>query len=387
MRTDNLDYELPQELIAQTPNEPRDSARLLIDLGPGDEPADAVVRDLASHLKAGDLLVVNETRVLPARVPITREGGGAGEVLLLEPLDDGSDSWQALCRPSRKLKPGEIVTSQRGGLDFKMGGSLDGGLRVVTPLPEGDLLAALDEAGVAPLPPYITTRLEDEERYQTVFSRRPASAAAPTAGLHLSPAVFDDLAKAGVEVARLELVVGIDTFRPITTDLVEEHEIHSEFYRVPAETWEMVQRTRSAGGRVVAVGTTSVRALESAAAFGELDGRTRLFITPGFEFQVVDVLMTNFHLPRSSLLAMIEGFIGPRWRALYATALERRYRFLSFGDAMLLSRSSLAPDVQQGDFYLSESRPSESQPDESQPDESRPSESQPDESSIEGVGK
>ncbi|MGB6059530.1 MAG: tRNA preQ1(34) S-adenosylmethionine ribosyltransferase-isomerase QueA [Microthrixaceae bacterium] len=340
MRTDDLDYDLPPELIAQTPNEPRDSARLLVDRGEDAPPVDAVVRDLAGFLRPGDLLVVNETRVLPARVLISRKGGGSGEILLLEPLDDDSKSWQALCRPSRKLKPGDMVNSQRGDLEFEMGGDLEGGLRIVTPHPKGDLLEALDEAGVAPLPPYITTRLEDEERYQTVFAQRPASAAAPTAGLHLSEAVFEDLGMIGVDIARLELVVGIDTFRPITTELVEEHEIHSEWYRVPTETWERVQQTRASGGRIVAVGTTSVRALESAAASGELQGRTRLFITPGFEFRVVDLLMTNFHLPRSSLLAMIEGFVGPRWRQLYSTAVERRYRFLSFGDAMLLSHTS-----------------------------------------------
>ncbi|MGB3412932.1 MAG: tRNA preQ1(34) S-adenosylmethionine ribosyltransferase-isomerase QueA [Microthrixaceae bacterium] len=341
MRTEDLDYDLPPELIAQTPNEPRDSARLLIDRGADAPPDDAVVRDLAEFLRPGDLLVVNETRVLPARVLINRRGGGGGEILLLEPLDDDSNDWQALCRPSRKLKPGEIVTSKRGDLELEMGGNLEGGLRIVTPRPKGDLLEALDEAGVAPLPPYITTRLEDEERYQTVFAKRPASAAAPTAGLHLSAAVFDELGRLGVEVARLELVVGIDTFRPITTDLVEDHEIHSEWYRVPPETWDLVQETRARGGRIVAVGTTSVRALESAAKSGELQGRTRLFITPGFEFRVVDLLMTNFHLPKSSLLAMIEGFVGPRWRQLYSIAVERRYRFLSFGDAMLLNRTSV----------------------------------------------
>lgn len=344
MRTDDLDYPLPQELIAQTPNEPRDAARLLIDRGPAVDPSDSVVRNLASYLRSGDLLVVNETRVLPARVLINRAGGGVGEILLLEPLDDGSGSWQALCRPSRKLKDGEVVRSQSGDLSFRMGGSLDGGLRVVTPLPDGDLLVALDRAGVAPLPPYITSRLDDQERYQTVFANRPASAAAPTAGLHLSAAVFADLERTGIGVARLELVVGIDTFRPITTELVEEHEIHSEWYSISEETWDAVNATRGAGGRVVAVGTTSTRALESAGAYGQLSGRTRLFVTPGFEFKVVDLLMTNFHLPRSSLLAMIEAFVGPRWRDLYASAVERRYRFLSFGDAMLLDRSQFGAE-------------------------------------------
>lgn len=357
MRTDDLDYDLPPEAIAQTPVEPRDRARLLVDTGAGTEPVDHCVSDLASLLRTGDLLVVNDTRVLPARVAVRRSTGGGGEVLLLEEAEQSEPSelpgrssssgwWQALCRPSRKLAVGDVVTAEHGGLSFQIGEALADGRRLVRPLLDGEaagagLLAALAESGVAPLPPYITETLDDAERYQTVFAQRPASAAAPTAGLHLSPEVLGEIAAKGIEFARVELVVGLDTFRPITSDTVEAHEIHSEWYSVPESTWSAVQRTRSAGGRVVAVGTTSVRALESVAASGRLVGRTRLFITPGFRFQVVDVLMTNFHLPRSSLLAMIEAFIGGRWRDMYRTALGRGYRFLSFGDAMLLERTEL----------------------------------------------
>jgi S-adenosylmethionine:tRNA ribosyltransferase-isomerase len=205
------------------------------------------------------------------------------------------------------------------------------------------LLQALELSGEAPLPPYIHERLSDQERYQTVFSQRAASAAAPTAGLHITSGLLDRIVGSGVEVKTVELVVGLDTFRPLTTELLEEHQIHSEWYRVPEQTWRQVQLAKAQGRRVVAVGTTTVRALESAAIGGQLQGRTRLFITPGFEFAVVDLMMTNFHLPRSSLLAMIQAFIGPRWRSLYSTALDRDYRFLSFGDAMLLQRAHDLP--------------------------------------------
>lgn len=343
MRTDELDYPLPDERIAQVPVEPRDSARLLVDLGPGADPADRIVRDLPGLVGPGDLLILNDTRVLPARVLVQRPGGATGEVLLLEEAGDGW--WQALCRPSRKLRDGSTFAAVRGELRVEMGGELDGGRRLVRPLHDGDLVAALDASGTAPLPPYISTTLEDQERYQTVFADRPASAAAPTAGLHMTPELLEGVRASGASIAHVELVVGLDTFRPINTDVVEDHEIHSEHYAVPAATWAEVERTRAAGGRVIAVGTTSVRALESAAASGELTGRTRLFITPGYEFAVVDVMLTNFHLPRSSLLAMIEAFVGPRWRDLYATAVQRGYRFLSFGDAMLLdpTRSDPAP--------------------------------------------
>ncbi len=334
MRTDDLDYELPERAVAQTPATPRDSARLLVDRGPGHEPADATVYQLHQILVPGDLLVLNETRVLPARVAVRRDSGGEGEVLLLEPTEDGW--WEALCRPSRKLRVGEVVDAAAGGLAFEVGEVLGDGRRSVRPLHDGELLDALDASGEAPLPPYIHQRLDDAERYQTVYSRRSASAAAPTAGLHLTPELLDRLAARGVEFAAVELVVGLDTFRPITSDRVEDHVIHSEQYRVPEDTWGRVAAARSEGRRVVAIGTTSVRALESAATSSDLVGRTSLYITPGYEFAAVDVLLTNFHLPRSSLLAMIEAFVGPRWRSLYATALDRGYRFLSFGDAMLL---------------------------------------------------
>lgn len=349
MRTDDLDYELPEAAIAQVPADPRDAARLLVDRGPGHEPDDAVVADLADVLRPGDLVVVNETRVLPARVAVTRSGGGAAEVLLLEPSEGRTGWWEALCRPSRRLAVGEVVRSAKGDLSIEVGEVLDDGRRLVRPLVDGDLLVALDAAGTAPLPPYIHRTLEDPERYQTVYARRPASAAAPTAGLHLTDGVLDRLRVSGIDVVPVELVVGLDTFRPVTTEAVEDHAIHTESYEVPAATWEAVRSARREGRRVVAVGTTSVRALESVAATGRLAGRTDLFILPGHRFEVVDVLMTNFHLPRSSLLALVQAFVGGRWRDLYAAALDRGYRFLSFGDAMVLDRHAPASTAVDGD--------------------------------------
>lgn len=348
MRTEELHYELPPRLIAQSPLRRRDEARLLVCGGP-DAPLHRRVEDLPSVLDPGDLLVVNTTKVLPARVPIRRPGGGSGEVLLLE--DRSSGWWEALCRPSRKLPPGTTVESTGGSLRFELGEDLGEGRRLVRPVPvsgsamghdEKELLAALATDGEMPLPPYIGEPLGEPERYQTTYAERPGSAAAPTAGLHLTRALIGELRSRGVGVATVELVVGLDTFRPVTTEHIEQHPIHTEHYNVPEQTWHEVGTTRMQGGRVVAVGTTTTRALESVTHTGDLTGRTDLFITPGFEFRVVDRLMTNFHLPRSSLLAMVEAFTGPHWRDLYQLAVSEEYRFLSFGDAMLLDRRVVA---------------------------------------------
>ena len=286
--------------------------------------------ELSQLLRPDDLVVLNETRVLPARVAIRRDTGGAGEVLLLEPIDAavleaaGADDedpewWEALCRPSRKLAVGQIVRAEVGELEFEIGEELGDGRRLVRPIHDGELLAALDDAGVAPLPPYIHERLGDQERYQTVFSRRPASAAAPTAGLHLTAAVLDGLRgrrRPGRDggAGRRARHLPADQRRPRRGP---RHPLASST-RCRSTTWDAVEPAISDGRRVVAVGTTTVRALESAATLGRLGGRTRLFITPGYRFKVVDVMMTNFHLPRSSLLAMVEAFVGPRWRELYA---------------------------------------------------------------------
>lgn len=334
MRLDDYDYDLPHERIAQTPASPRDAARLLVDQGSA-RPRHLHVHDLPGILRPGDLLVVNETKVIPARLDLRRTSGGRAEVLMLEPLDGERRVWEALVRPARKLRPGERLLAPDGTPVVEIGGRTEAGdTFTVTLLGPTATLELLDAHGEMPLPPYITERLADPDRYQTVYAREPGSAAAPTAGLHFTPELLDRLVAAGVGLAKVELVVGLDTFRPVTEDDPLDHRMHTERYRVPADT---MQRCRDAL-RVVAVGTTTVRALESAAATGEREGRTDIFIHAGFDWQVVDVLMTNFHLPRTTLLMMIEAFVGPRWRTLYAEALAGDYRFLSFGDAMLLDR-------------------------------------------------
>jgi S-adenosylmethionine:tRNA ribosyltransferase-isomerase len=334
MRLEDFDYELPPERIAQTPIEPRDSARLLVDRG-SYEPLHLHVSDLADLLEPDDLLVVNDSKVIPARLRLHRASGGAAEVLLLEPLGGNWRQWDALARPARKLKPGEVLATSDGREVVRVHGRTEAGDTVrVEILGDDEPLVTLARIGEMPLPPYITAPLADPDRYQTVYAVEPGSAAAPTAGLHLTPAAFDRLSARGIATARVELVVGLDTFQPVSVPDPRQHRIHSERYRVPAETLDACRRAR----HVVAVGTTSVRALESAATTGALEGRTRLFIHEGYEWQLVDRLLTNFHLPRTTLLMMIDAFVGPRWRHLYDVALAEGYRFLSFGDAMLLDR-------------------------------------------------
>ena len=336
MRLDDFDYELPDERIAQTPVEPRDAARLLVDRGDA-APEHRHVRDLPDELREGDLLVVNDSKVIPARLRLQRASGGAAEVLLLEPLDDDRRTWEAMVSPARKLRLGEPLYTADGIARVEVGGrTAAGDTSVVTLLGEGDPLDVLVAIGEMPLPPYITTPLarDDQGRYQTVYAAEPASSAAPTAGLHFTPELLARIEAMGIPTARVELVVGLDTFKPVSEADPRHHRIHSERYRVAPD---VLERCRAAQ-RVVAVGTTSVRALESAAAFGTGAGRTELFIHRPYDWQVVDVLMTNFHLPRTTLLMMIDAFIGPRWRGLYETALAEGYRFLSFGDAMLLDR-------------------------------------------------
>ncbi len=326
---DDIGYELPAASIAQTPLARRDEARLLVDRST--EILHRRVHELPELLAEGDLVVVNNTRVLQARIPLRRSSGGAVEVLLLEQLDDRR--WEALVRPSRRLEAGSVVAN--GAMSVVIGEDLGEGRRIVTPvLGDRRLLDVLDEVGLPPLPPYIEQQIADPERYQTVYSERPVSAAAPTAGLHLTESVLFGLRAKGVEVATVELAVGLDTFRPITVDRLDDHLMHSERYSIPARTQRLV---RSAD-RVVAVGTTVVRALETWGRGGPPEGRSSLFIRRPFEWSVVDMLMTNFHLPASTLLCMIDAFVGPRWRGLYAEALAQDYRFLSFGDAMLCER-------------------------------------------------
>jgi S-adenosylmethionine:tRNA ribosyltransferase-isomerase len=308
MKTSELDYELPPELIAQRPLGRRDESRLLVfDRASGD------VRhrrfgELVAELR-DELVVVNDTRVVPARIPIERP---KGEVLLLERLEDGL--WEGLARPTRRLRAGGRY----------------GPVELLEHLGEGRWRLRLDgePAGEVPLPPYIGVPLDDPERYQTVYARDPGSAAAPTAGLHFTPELL-----AVLDVERVTLHVGLDTFRPVSVDTLEAHELHGERYDVRPEAWERIR----AADRVLAVGTTSVRVLETLARGGPLSGRTSLFVTPGFDFRRVDALLTNFHLPRSTLLALVMAFAGvEQTRGLYRLAVEERYRFYSFGDAMLI---------------------------------------------------
>jgi S-adenosylmethionine:tRNA ribosyltransferase-isomerase len=363
------DYDLPEEMIAQAPAEPRDAARLLDALG--DEPMHRTVADLPALVGPGDVVVVNDSRVIPARLRLQKPTGGRAEILLLEPApgagrgermyagggapaptgaeagtapgteagtppgtDVAADSvWVALVRPGRRLPPGTRLIPP-GGCDalVEVGDRLaDGRRRVHFLAPPGEVMARY---GSLALPPYIRAPLVEPERYQTVYARRPGSVAAPTAGLHLTPAVLEGIEAAGAQLARVELAVGLDTFAPVKTARAEDHPMHSERYRVPDDTWAACASAR----RVWAIGTTTVRALETAALSGEREGASRLFIRPGFRFSVVDVLLTNFHLPRSTLLLLLEAFCGPRWRDLYRLALAEGYRFLSFGDAMVVGR-------------------------------------------------
>src|SRR3954464_7667019 len=309
MEPRELDYDLPPELIAQHPADRRDESRLLVfDRGSGDV-QHRVFRDLPELLPAEVLAVVNDTRVVPARIPIDSP---RGEVLLLERVE--GDVWEALARPTRRL---------RAGRDY-------GSIRLLEHLGEGRwrVLLSGDPAGEAPLPPYITEPLADPERYQTVYARAAGSAAAPTAGLHFTPELL-----AGLAVERVTLHVGLDTFRPVSAEQLEHHGLHSERYEVSGLAWERIREA----GRVLAVGTTTVRVVESLARGAPLAGRTDLFVTPGFEFRRVDSLLTNFHLPRSTLLALVMAFAGvEETRRLYRTAIGEGYRFYSFGDAMLI---------------------------------------------------
>ena len=327
MDADAFDYPLPSSSIAQVPLAARDAARLLVDLEAHGPPQHRRIADLPELLEPGDLLVVNNSRVRPARLVLRKATGGAVEVLLLDRRDDGW--WEALVRPGRRVPEGTRLSGPDGEVVVVVGADLGDGVRLV-----GVDDDAVARHGRVPLPPYIHRELDDPERYQTVFAERPGSVAAPTAGLHLTEEVLDRCRRRGIGVAAVELQVGLGTFRPITADAVEEHRMQAERYTVAPE---VLDACRSAG-RVVAVGTTVVRALETAAATGRCEGRTELFVRRGHRFEVVDVLLTNFHVPRSSLLVLVDAFIGDRWRTLYELALADGYRFLSFGDAMLVRR-------------------------------------------------
>ena len=349
MRTDDFDYHLPPELIAQTPLERRDSSRLL-----ALDRASGAIRHsrfsgIREYLRPGDLMVFNRSRVIPARLYGRRESGGRVELLLLNRVEPCI--WRVLARPGRRLQPGARVlleipdrASGEPGRDYdvEVCDSEADGVKLVRFVDEG----VIDRSGHAPLPPYIHTRLEDPERYQTVYARDPGSAAAPTAGFHFTHDLLEDLRRAGVEMAFITLHVGLDTFRPVQEDDPTEHKIHTEYYEIDTEAAQALDRARHEGRRIIAVGTTSVRTLEQVGrdldgqrgnSIGPVSGQADLFILPGHRFRLVDAMITNFHLPRSTLMMLVSAFAGREWvLQAYQAAIEERYRFYSFGDAMLI---------------------------------------------------
>lgn len=340
MKTADFDFQLPEELIAQTPLERRDASRLLT----LDKATGAVAHhhfyDLPRFLRPGDCLVLNDSRVLPARLIGHRPTGGACEVLLL--VDKGDSLWECLVRPGRKLKPGAQVIFGDGQLTATIEAELEDGKRAVRFHYQGIFLEILEQLGKMPLPPYIKVELNDQERYQTVYSRVTGSAAAPTAGLHFTPELLDQVRENGVKVCYVTLHVGLGTFRPVKAENIADHEMHSEFCMISQETADIINDTKRSGGRVICVGTTSCRTIESFAAedgtLKERSGWTNIFIYPGYKFKVLDALITNFHLPQSTLIMLVSALAGREHvLAAYEEAVREKYRFFSFGDAMMIA--------------------------------------------------
>ena len=333
-------YELPEELIAQTPVEPRSASRMMC----VDRKSGGIIHDhfynLCAHLKEGDLLVMNDSRVIPARLYGEKIGNGTFiEFLLLE--QKGDKIWEIICRPGKKAKVGTRFSFGGGRLIAEVIEVRDDGNRIVKFECEGNFFTALEDVGQMPLPPYITEKLADKERYQTVYSRELGSAAAPTAGLHFTPELLDELHARGIKTAFVTLHVGLGTFRPVKEDNVLNHKMHSEHYFLPQETADLINETKKNGGRVIAVGTTACRTLESVATFfGDIsahEGYTDIFIYPGYEFKCIDGLITNFHLPESTLIMLVSAFMGyENTMNAYKIAVNELYRFFSFGDCMLI---------------------------------------------------
>ena len=341
MKTSDFYYDLPQELIAQTPLDKRDSSRLMtLDRVTG-ETAHHHFYELPEFLNPGDCLILNDSRVLPARLLGQRlPGGGACEVLLL--IDRGEKTWECLVRPGRKMRTGAKLSFGNGELTAEVVGEVEGGNRLVRFDYEGIFLEVLEHLGKMPLPPYIKEELQDQERYQTVYSKVLGSAAAPTAGLHFTPELLEKIAAEGVGIGYVPLHVCLCTFRPVKEEEITDHEMHSEYCVISQETADLINRTKANGGRCICVGTTSCRTLESwAAEDGHMEpkaGWTNIYIYPGYKFKVMDGLVTNFHLPESTLIMLVSAFAGREHvLAAYQEAVKERYRFFSFGDAMLLS--------------------------------------------------
>ena len=340
-RTADYYFDLPQELIAQDPLEDRSSSRLLVmDRNTG-EVTHGTFRDILRYLHPGDALILNDTKVIPARLLGEREGTGASiEILLLKRME--KDVWECLVRPGKKLRPGARAVFGDGSLKAEILEVVEGGNRLVRFEFEGIFEEVLDRLGEMPLPPYITHKLKDRGRYQTVYARYEGSAAAPTAGLHFTPELLDEVRALGVQTGFVTLHVGLGTFRPVKVDDVEQHTMHTEWYNVPEETADLINRTHQAGGRVICVGTTSCRTVESAADENGIvhagSDDTSIFIYPGYHFKTMDGLITNFHLPESTLIMLVSAFAG-REHVLkaYEEAVRERYRFFSFGDAMFIA--------------------------------------------------
>ena len=339
MKTSDFYYDLPQEYIAQTPIEPRDHSRMMVLHRDSDDIEHRHIYDIIDYLSEGDTLIVNDSRVIPARIYGYKEDTGAKiEFLLLKQLD--GLRWETLVKPGKKAKIGTRFIFGDGLLTAEVVDIVDDGNRIVELHSEENIYSTLDKIGQMPLPPYITEKLEDQERYQTVYSHELGSAAAPTAGLHFTNELLDRIRAKGVNIGYVTLHVGLGTFRPVKVDDVTKHKMHSEHYEVPAETAELIKATKAAGKRVIAVGTTSCRTLESVAATGDIracDGYTDIFIYPGFEFKVLDGLITNFHLPESTLIMLVSAFYGyDKTMKAYEIAVKEKYRFFSFGDCMAI---------------------------------------------------
>ncbi len=341
MNTSDFWYELPEELIAQTPLGQRDASRMLhLDRVTG-EIEHRHFTDILDYLRPGDCLILNDTRVLPARIyGVKEETGAVVEFLLLKQRE--LDLWECLCKPGKRAKPGTVFSFGDGRLTGTVTDVTDDGGRVVRFSYDGNFYAILEEIGQMPLPPYIHEKLEDQERYQTVYSNELGSAAAPTAGLHFTPELLKKVEDMGVAIGKVTLHVGLGTFRPVKVDNIEEHKMHSEHYWMPKETADLINRTKENGGRVIAVGTTSCRTLESVASklghIAEDEDWTSIFIYPGYEFKAMDGLITNFHLPESTLIMLVSAFAGyDHTMNAYAEAVKERYRFFSFGDSMMIT--------------------------------------------------
>ncbi|HCA04514.1 MAG TPA: tRNA preQ1(34) S-adenosylmethionine ribosyltransferase-isomerase QueA [Ruminococcaceae bacterium] len=340
MKTSDFYYDLPKELIAQTPVEPRDHSRLLVLNRKNGSVEHKHFYDIIDYLNEGDLIVANDSRVLPARIyGIKDETGARVEFLLLKQIS--GNRWETLCKPGRKAKAGARFSFGDGILTAEVAEVKDDGNRIVDFDSDENFFAALDKIGQMPLPPYITEELKDRERYQTVYSHELGSAAAPTAGLHFTEELMDKIRSRGVKIAYVTLHVGLGTFRPVKVDDVTKHKMHSEHYEIPEETARLINETKANGKRVIAIGTTSCRTLESVAArYGEIkpcEGFTDIFIYPGFDFKVLDGLVTNFHLPESTLIMLVSAFAGyDSVMNAYQIAVKEKYRFFSFGDAMII---------------------------------------------------